>query len=128
MDFNYRMIAIITSLLFIGLIIWFVKRRSLNEKFAIFWIILGVIIFFIAIFFSLLEYFSLLLGIIDPNNLLLFGGVIFLLCFCLIISAKISELNENTKILAQQNALLQSEISKMKEERENSDFQEIKKL
>lgn len=114
MAINYRIISIVVSLLFTGLILLFVKKECLNEKLAIFWLSLGIIMFLAAVFFDSLIYISLLLGIIDPNNLIFFGGIIFLLCFCLIVSVKISEFKDKIKILAQENAILKFEVSEIK--------------
>ena len=127
MDPKLRLTSIIISVVLILLIIWFVKRRSLSEQLAIIWICLGTVVFLVSLFFEILSPLSSFLGIMDPNNLALFCGIIILLCFCLIMSSKISDVTEKIKILAQENALLRYQVSEMKDTECNEKSREFKK-
>ncbi|NJD54794.1 MAG: DUF2304 domain-containing protein [Nitrospirae bacterium] len=86
-------------------IIEMVRRRKLREEYAWVWLLTGLLIVVLSIWYDLLLYMSNLLGGIYPSALLFFFGLLFLLFISLHQSIKISKLTDDLKKLAQELAL-----------------------
>lgn len=110
MNMVSRSLSIILSLGLLSIIFELVRRRKLKEKYAILWIITGVIILIMAIFQNLLIWFTHLFGIITPINALFFFGIFFIIIINLHFSLVISNLSEQIRKVAQRLVLLEGEI------------------
>ena len=97
-------------------IIEMVRRRKLREEYAWIWLLTGLLIVVLSVWYDLLLYISVLLGGIFPSALLFFFGLLFLLFISLHQSIKISKLTDEVKRLAQENALHQAGNSTRKPE------------
>lgn len=91
------------------------KRKRLNLKYTLLWILSGVIMLILALFPGILNVFSELVGIYEPTNALF--AIIF---FCVIIilmslTAIVSKLNNQMKRLAQAIALLDKKVREQEE-------------
>lgn len=89
-------------------IIEMVRRRKLREEYAWIWLLTGLLIVVLSVWYDLLLYISVLLGGIFPSALLFFFGLLFLLFISLHQSIKISKLTDEVKRLAQELALHQA--------------------
>lgn len=86
------------------------KRKRLNLKYTLLWILSGAIMLILALFPRILNLFAVLVGIYEPTNALF--AIMF---FCIIIilmslTAIVSKLNEQVKRLAQALALLDKKV------------------
>lgn len=90
-------------------IIEMVRRRKLREEYAWVWLLTGLFIVVLSVWYDLLLYLSDMLGGIYPSALLFFCGLLFLLFISLHQSIKISKLTDDLKKLAQELALQRSE-------------------
>jgi len=70
------------------------------------WIIVGVVVLGLGLYPSGLNRVSLALGVANGVSLVLFGGVMFLLLVCLHLSWEASRLEDETRVLAEEVALL----------------------
>lgn len=104
----------VVMLLAVGVYFFFLlqllKRKRLNLKYTLLWIISGTIMLVLALFPQILNVFSRLVGIYEPTNALF--AIVF---FCVIIilmslTAIVSKLNEQVKQLAQALALLDKKV------------------
>ncbi|MFA4889087.1 MAG: DUF2304 domain-containing protein [Candidatus Omnitrophota bacterium] len=109
-----RIVSIVLSVSFLFLIVEMTRRNKLKEKYAILWFTIGVIIFLLSLFKSLILLIAKLLGIKAPLIALILLGLFFILTFCLHFSFVISSLSEQNKSLLQKIAILEEEISKGK--------------
>jgi hypothetical protein len=100
------------SLLLIGELL---RRRQLREKYAIMWLLIGPPIAALAIVPSLLDAVAGALGVADPVNLLLFLGVLVLLAVCLHLSWECSRLEEETRSLVEEVALLRYRLDQLED-------------
>lgn len=87
------------------------RRHRIREKYAVLWfgVALGVIT--LAVFPSLLTGVAELIGVEVPANLLFFAASLVLLLFTLQHSYELGRLEEKTRVLAEEVALLRLEIS-----------------
>lgn len=104
-------IGIVVSILILVLVLDLVRRRRLIERYALLWMAAAVVLLILAIGGdALLELGADVLGFVDPVNALFL--VAFLIVFILLLhfSVATSRLSEETKILAQEVARLDSEL------------------
>jgi len=94
------------SLLTLVLIAELLRRGRLREKFAALWIVVGLVVLVSSIFPRVLFTLSDALGIAAPINLVFFVSALVLLVVAVQLSAEIGTLEEETRTLAEEVALL----------------------
>lgn len=100
----------ITGLAVLILIFELVRRRQLREKYAILWGLVGLVVVPLALFPGVLNPLSKVVGVASGVSLVLFLAVIFLLVVCIHLSWEVSQLEEETRTLAEDVALLRTEL------------------
>ncbi len=100
----------------LALIVEMVRRRRLREKYAVLWIVVGISVVVGAAVPSLLSGASDLLGVQVPSNLVFFLGGLVLFVAHVQASYEIGRLEDKTRILAQELALLQLKVSQQGEQ------------
>jgi hypothetical protein len=110
LDTTVQIVAVIVTALLFLLVLELVRRRQLVERYALLWMLVAATLLVLAIWTDLLNWASELVGIVAPANFLFLAalGVIFVLL--LHFSVATSRLSEETKILAQEVARLDSEL------------------
>ncbi len=109
----------VTGLLLFVVIIELLRRRQLGEKYAILWLAVGLVVLPLAAFPRLFDGPARALGVASGISLVLFLGFVFLLLVCVHLSWEVNRLEEETRTLAEDMALLRTET----EERAASDQQ-----
>ncbi|NLI18826.1 MAG: DUF2304 domain-containing protein [Actinomycetales bacterium] len=82
------------------------RAGKLREKYAALWALIGTAIVVLSVAPGLLESVSRVLGVQIPSNLLFFLAILLLLAVCLHLSLEISKLEDETRILAEEVAIL----------------------
>ncbi len=100
----------IGSMLFILLLL---RRRQLRGKYAMLWTALGVVLIVLAIVPNLLTWISQKLGIYYPPVLFLVVAIGFLLVVLIQFSWELSRMEDRTRTLAEEIALLRTEIERL---------------
>jgi hypothetical protein len=85
------------------------RRRQLRGKYTLLWIVTGVFVLVIASAPSLLDRTARSLRIYNSPNLLFALALAFLLLVCVYFSYELSRLEERTRILAEELAILRAE-------------------
>ena len=99
------------------IILELMRRRQLREKYALLWGAVAIVVVPLALFPRLLDAVSSVVGVASGVSLVLFLGLVFLLVLSLHLSWEVSALEEETRTLAEEIALLRTEIG----ERADSD-------
>jgi hypothetical protein len=86
------------------------RRRQLREKYALLWGTVAIVVVPLALFPRLLDAVSSIVGVASGVSLVLFLGLVFLLVLSLHLSWEVSALEEETRTLAEDIALLRTEI------------------
>jgi hypothetical protein len=110
LDTPIQIIAVIVTAAIFLVVLELVRRRRLVERYALLWMLAALGLVVLAVWRDLLDIAADLLGIADPPNALFIVafGIAYLLL--LHFSVATSRLSEETKILAQEVARLDSEL------------------
>jgi hypothetical protein len=93
------------------------RTQKLREKYAVLWIIIGIGTLILSIFPQLLDKASSLLGIQIPANLLFIMTLVLLVGVCLHLSHEQSQAEDEVRILAEEVAMLRSDLLDLRAER-----------
>jgi hypothetical protein len=105
-----NIVTALAGLLVLGVILELLRRRRLREKYAMLWLAVGVIVLPLGFFPRLLDGAAEMLGVASGVSLVLFLGFLFLLLVCVHLSWEVSQLEEETRTLAEELALLRADI------------------
>jgi hypothetical protein len=102
--------AAIAALLLLLVIFELIRSRRLQERYALLWLLTGIVIFVFAVWRSLLAKMADSVGIAYPPSALFVLAAFFVLLVLLHYSTVISKLSEQNLILAQRLALLENRV------------------
>jgi len=114
LGFMVQLVAILGSLLLLGIILGLVRNRRLREEHALLWLLTGIILLVLSLVRPLLDILSRWMGIYYPPAALFLIGFGFTLLILMHFSVLVSDLAERNKRLAQEIALLKRELEEIK--------------
>lgn len=100
----------ILAFVVVGAVVWLLRQRKLREKYAVLWILVGVVTLVLAGFPQLLNWAAELTGFALPSNLLFMLAIFLLMGVCLHLSLEISVVEDETRALAEEAAILRSQL------------------
>ncbi len=106
-------LTIISIVVCVGLaaaLVQLLRTRRIREKYAAIWIVLTLAVVVIGVFPGLAFWLSDLVGVQTPANLLFALASLVLLGVCIQLSTEVSALEEETRTLAEEIALLRLEV------------------
>jgi len=109
--------AFLLALAIVALVFEMLRRKKLREKYAALWLIVGVATLVLAAFPQLLNIVAALVGVQVPSNLLFAMSILMLLGVCLHLSWEISVVEDETRTLAEEVAILRTQIESIQEDR-----------
>jgi hypothetical protein len=107
MSLRAHVLVVVLALAAILFILRLVRQRRLRAKYSVLWLSIGVGLAILAAFPDLLTELSELVGVDYPPALFFALALSFLLILCLHFSWEISRLEDRTRALAEEHALLQ---------------------
>ncbi len=105
-----QLISIVVVIVLFVLVIDFIRRGLLKEKYSVLWLILIAVVGLFAVWRDLLDRVALLVGVKYPPSLLFLMAFVFVLLILLHFSVVISVLTERNKKLAQEVAIIKDEL------------------
>ena len=87
------------------------RNGNIREKYAFLWVLVGVATVVLALWPGLLEWLARLVGVAVPSNLLFFLSILMLLGVSLHLSLEVSELEDETRTLAEEVAMLNLRVA-----------------
>lgn len=105
--------AFLLALAIVGLVAEMLRRKKLREKYAIWWLVVGIATLVLAAFPQLLDYVAQAVGVQLPSNLLFILSILMLLGVCLHLSWEISVVEEETRALAEEVAILRIQVEQI---------------
>jgi len=115
------LLGLIGSVVIIAVLFEMLRRQTLREKYAVLWFLIAVVCLAIAVFPRLLFSAARLLGVEVPSNLLFFGASMVLMILTLQHSYELGRLEEKTRTLAEDLAILRLEVESSRGEAHASD-------
>lgn len=106
----FRIFSIIGSIVLFALVIDFIRRGLLKERYSVLWLAASVVIASLSIKKELLDYLANIFGIAYPPSLLFIVAFIFVLLITLHFSVVISIQHEKNKRIVQELALLRETL------------------
>jgi len=103
-------LGIVGSLVTLVLLFELLRRKHLREKYAILWVVVALGTLVVAAFPQLLFWMSDLVGVEVPANLLFFFASMLLLGISVHHSYELGRLEERTRTLAEEVALLRVQV------------------
>ncbi|MFF2245174.1 DUF2304 domain-containing protein [Arthrobacter sp. NPDC058130] len=109
--------AFLLALAIVALVIEMLRRKKLREKYAVLWLIVGVATLVLAAFPRLLNIVAEYVGVQIPSNLLFAMSILMLLGVCLHLSWEISVVEDETRTLAEEVAILRTQLESLEQHR-----------
>jgi hypothetical protein len=115
--------GIVAAVLALAVVVEMLRRRRLRERHAIWWLVAGTLALLIGIFPAVLEWAADVVGVEVPTNLVFFLSVLILFFVCIQHSAELTDLEDKTRVLAEQSAMqdLRIEALEARPRESNSD-------
>lgn len=89
------------------------REGKLREKYAVLWLVVGGLTIVLGFFPSLLDFAASLVGVRVPANLLFALSIVLLVGVGLHVSRELTILEDETRILAEEVALLRASVAKL---------------
>jgi hypothetical protein len=126
MDPRLQIVAIVGAVALLLFVLELVRRRALMERYALLWLLSSLVVLGLAIWDEALNVIARQIGIVSAPNALFFVAVGFILLLLLHFSAATSRLTDQSKVLAQRQAILEQRLAEL--EREQSMAEERESL
>ena len=110
MEARIQLLAVVASGILLLIVLELVRRRRLLERYALLWLLSGVVLLVLSSFRGLLEDAAGLIGVEYPPSALFFIAFAFVLLLLLHFSVAVSRLADQSKVLAQRLALLEKRL------------------
>ena len=108
-----QLLAISSAVGLLIIVLELVRRRRLREEYSWIWLLTAIGYLAIAIVPGLIEWVAGAIGSVRPTSVFAFLGLFFLFLVSIQFSVQISRLAEQNKDLAQQVAILDSELRRL---------------
>jgi hypothetical protein len=108
-----QIIAIVASVLLLTVVLELVRRRRLLERYAVLWLLSAAALVVLSVWRNLLEQIAHPLGIAYAPNALFLIAFGFVAVLLLHFSLAVSQLADQSKVLAQRLALLQERLAQL---------------
>lgn len=105
--------AFLVALVIVALVVEMLRRKKLREKYAALWLLVGGATLILAAFPRLLNIVAELVGVQLPSNLLFAMSILLLLGVCLHLSWEISVVEDETRALAEEVAILRTQLESL---------------
>jgi len=117
MELRLQIVAILGAVGLLVFVLELVRRRALMERYALLWLFASVVILALAAWNGALTALARELGILSAPNALFFVALGFILLLLLHFSAAMSRLTDQSKVLAQRQAILEQRLREVEQAR-----------
>lgn len=105
--------GIALALVILVIVVWMLLTRTLREKYAVMWLVIGLAVLMLGIFPQLLLGLTEALGVQVPANLLFSLAIVLLLGVALHLSWELSQAEGEIRRLAEEAAISRAEIDRL---------------
>ena len=119
MNIRIQIIVAVIVLIALCVIVNMIRKKRLELRYALAWLIVGVGILILDCFPILIDWLAHKLGIASPVNILFFFGFCFSLMIIFVLTISISRMSIRIKQLAQEIALYEKRNNKKEDQVDN---------
>jgi hypothetical protein len=116
-----QIVSIAGCALLLLIVLELVRQRRFLERYALLWLFSALVILGLAVWRGALEEVAQAVGIYSPPNALFFIALGFILVLLLHFSAAVSRLADQSKVLAQRQALVEEQLRELERRRTEGD-------
>lgn len=110
---SVQVVGIVGAAMVLAVMVELLRRRQLREKYAALWLLVGLAVFVLAVFPGFLAWVANTLGFEVPANFLFLVALILLLGVTVHLSWELSRVEEETRSLAEDVALLRADLEQI---------------
>ena len=103
--------ALVATFFTMAALLELLRRRQLRDKYAVVWLLVSVPLVVFAVAPSLFNRLAHALGVINPPDLVTVLAALFLLTVCVYLSWEVGRLEDKTRLLAEEVALLRKDLT-----------------
>lgn len=108
----YASVAVVCVVVVVTMF-WMLRTRRIREKYAAIWLVLTIAVVVLGVFPELAFWLSDLLGVQTPVNLVFSVALVVLAAVSVQLSTEVSNLEEETRTLAEEIALLRADVERV---------------
>jgi hypothetical protein len=108
--------ALVLCAMLVALLFVLLRTRRLREKYAAIWIMVSLGVVLLAIFPAAAFWLARIAHVYTPANLLFAGSIAVLLLVCIHLSTELSSMEEETRTLTEEIALLRLDLRSLRDE------------
>lgn len=116
-----NLITLALAIFTVGLIIVWVRRGTIREKYAVIWLFIGALTVVLSGFPQILQWASHQLGVIVPANLIFAMVLLLLVGVTLHLTWELSTAEDEARVLAEEAAILRNSLEQLE-----ADVQDLK--
>lgn len=105
--------GILLAVVMLTVVMWLLLTRRLREKYAVLWLVIGIIVLILGIFPQLLLGLTDLLGVQVPANLLFALSIVLILGVTLHLSWELSQAEDEIRRTAEEAAILRAQLEQL---------------
>ncbi|WP_426298588.1 DUF2304 domain-containing protein [Arthrobacter sp. R-11] len=105
--------SLVFSIFMVIVVLVMLRNGRLREKYAILWLVIGGLTIILGLFPRLLNWAAALVGVVVPSNLLFALSILLLVGVSLHVSRELTILEDETRILAEEVAILRSSVEQL---------------
>ncbi|MDA8046855.1 MAG: DUF2304 domain-containing protein [Actinomycetota bacterium] len=113
-----HVIAIVAAVATIAVIVELSRRRQLREKYALIWLLIGLVMAVFAVSPGLFNHLAHSMGVKNPPDLLTVVASLFLLVVCVQFSWEFGRMEDKARLLAEEVALLRNQVDALRRDAE----------
>ncbi len=108
-----RIMGVVISFALVSVVLWLVRRRSLQEEYTPIWMGVAVMLVIVSLHAELLHSITRAIGAWTTSSTVFFLGEFFLVAICLNYAVRLSRASMHLKNLAQEMTLLRAQVEKL---------------
>ncbi|MCH5266990.1 MAG: DUF2304 domain-containing protein [Lachnospiraceae bacterium] len=101
---------IVVMVLVAGIIVHFLRKKSIDFRYALAWLFVDICIVILALFPQVMIWLAGVLGIAAPVNMVLFMGLCLALVVIFLLSMSVSRLSDKVRKLSQEIAIIRKDV------------------
>ena len=110
MSMRLQLGIVFIMLVVVGIIVHFLRKRSIDFRYALAWIFVDICIIILALFPQVMTWLSGVLGVASPVNMVLFVGLCLALVVVFSLSMSMSRLSDRVRKLSQEIAIIRKDV------------------